>query len=146
MASKKVLKQLADIQKGCSVRLLKPRDIDNIIAAAEDEAKKVPPDLRPLLRLEWQPWAVARAYGHRAEGTAVYAAVNKAGKMVNVEVGRTSAGAYAVTRFNVSMALVDAYISDSLGITRDSDIEKHNAARTLVLQAVGANPQWTIKF
>lgn len=146
MASKKVLKQLEEVQKGCSARLLKPHDIDSIIAIAEHEAEKVPPDLRYLLRLEYQPWSVAKAYSYRAEGTAVYADVNRAGKMVNVEVGRTDVQAYEVTRFNVNLARVDAYISEKLGITSDGDIEKLYAARTLVLQAVGANHQFTIKF
>lgn len=62
MASNKVLKQLEEVQRGCSARLLKPHDIDSIITIAEHEAKKVPPDLRHLLRLEYQPWSVAKAY------------------------------------------------------------------------------------
>lgn len=133
---KSVLAQLETAQKGCRERMLTEAQVIAAIERGEQWVKKLRPRFRPLIRMEYIPWEVAKAYNHEAWGTVVYCLFNEKGEAVNAQAGRGRLRNSATDRMIVVGE--DKYILENLGIAKDS--EYAGEARSLLYAACGCNP------
>lgn len=143
---KRVLAQLAECQKGYKARTLEPAALLGYIAEAEAFVKTLRPQYRHLIYCEWNNWVVAKAYGHKAEGTQfVISAFTEKGEAKTVEVFRGEVRNYPTNRLHVPHHRAMDYAKRELGITA----ENHNqlkAAIELIYAACNMRPDGMAKW
>lgn len=138
----KLIKQLDDVQKGCSARCLNEEVIVRAIEKAEEAVKDVRPELRTSVIYQYSPHWVAKSYGYPAEGTALTVLFSKSGKAILAGVSRQYVNYNPKDRLVLIVEGLTAFIEEELGVEHpgrgDADaIEKYITLREIVAKASG---------
>ena len=139
----KLKKELDELQSQTRVRNLTLQECLNAIEAAERAiAENVRPELRGLVRLQYNPHSVAKAYRYPAEGTVLFCTFTKAGTVSKIEVGRDYVRNEPQARLVTG---VEKWIEEEFSLTRSNfGREKFDKLRLIVLSASGFNSHGTM--
>jgi hypothetical protein len=144
---KKLEIELNEVQARTTVRNLTMDEIKKAIEVAEEAVKNVRAELRPAVKLQYNPHWVAKAYNYTAEGTWLYVWFSKSGKAIKAAVSRDYVTNNPTERLVLNHSTLVEFVENELGVARPDSreaLDKYNKLLLIVQKESGFNQHGTI--